>query len=125
MITSRSPKVPRYQQIADELRAAIILGHVGIGQYLPSFDDMAGHFCVAVATIQRAVAVLVTEGYVVSLPGKGTRVVTTDHQSTEQAANRALDEMEQRLAAMHDGLTTLRGFLARIPGARPHRRQTP
>lgn len=105
---SRSP----YEQLADALRESIRAGDFGPGAQLPSYNALASEHGVAPNTVKSALAVLRSEGLIVSRPGKGSFVRTRPALSTGDAAegrtladvwealeatNRRLDELERRL----------------------------
>lgn len=65
---------PVYEQIADDLRAAIGAGTLGPGSRLPSESNLANTYGVQRLTVRKGIRVLVGEGLVTSLPKKGTFV---------------------------------------------------
>lgn len=74
VIDLRSPE-PSYQQLARQLRDRIRAGVYAPGGPLPSITYLTGETGLAVNTVRRAVALLADEGYVVTVPGRGTYVV--------------------------------------------------
>ena len=70
-LNSRDPR-PIYEQIMDNLRRLIISGGVAPGEKLPSVRELAAQLAINPKTIQRAYRELENEGYLVTLPGKGT-----------------------------------------------------
>jgi len=69
-IDFRSPE-PSYKQLADQLRDAISSGEISPGEALPSLSQMVTETGLSMSTVQRAVRVLVGEGLVVGVPGRG------------------------------------------------------
>jgi GntR family transcriptional regulator len=65
---------PKYQQIADDLRAAIQAGDYGPGDRLPGEADLMGTYGVARMTARQAQGVLKSEGLVVARKGAGVFV---------------------------------------------------
>jgi len=65
---------PKYQQIADQLRAQIGNGALAPGQRLPSEPDLAAQFDASRNTVRLAIALLTNQGLVVSRQGLGTFV---------------------------------------------------
>ena len=61
-----------YEQIRDGLRKLIVTGALGPDEKLPSVRSMATELAINPNTIQRAYAQLETEGYIYSIPGKGS-----------------------------------------------------
>lgn len=71
VIDFRSP-VPSYHQLADQLRDAITSGEISPDAPLPSLKRMTQETGLSMSTVQRAVRVLVDEGLVYSVGGRGT-----------------------------------------------------
>ncbi len=65
---------PKYQQIADQLRAQISSGALAPGQRLPSEPDLAAQYDASRNTVRLAIALLTNQGLVVSRQGLGTFV---------------------------------------------------
>ncbi len=63
---------PIYEQVKDGLRRLMVTGVIQEGEKLPSERTMAGTLAINPNTIQRAYESLEAEGYVYSVPGKGS-----------------------------------------------------
>ena len=63
---------PIYEQIKDGLRKLIVSGAMAPDEKLPSVRSLAGQLAINPNTIQRAYAELEGEGYIYSIPGKGS-----------------------------------------------------
>ena len=63
---------PIYEQVKDGLRRLMVTGVIQEGEKLPSVRTMAGSLAINPNTIQRAYEALEAEGYVYSVPGKGS-----------------------------------------------------
>ncbi|MDG4790315.1 GntR family transcriptional regulator [Micromonospora sp. WMMD1102] len=63
---------PRYRRVADELRRRILSGAIPPGSILPSESALIEEFGVARGTVREAVALLRSEGLVVTEMGRGT-----------------------------------------------------
>ena len=63
---------PIYEQIRDGLRRLIVTGALAPDEKLPSVRAMATELAINPNTIQRAYAELEAEGYIYSIPGKGS-----------------------------------------------------
>lgn len=72
-INYRDPR-PIYEQVKDSLRRAIITGVLKADEKVPSVRDLAGQLAINPNTIQKAYRELETEGYIYSVPGKGSFV---------------------------------------------------
>lgn len=63
---------PLYEQIRDELRKLIVTGAIQPEEKLPSVRALAAELAINPNTIQRAYNELESEGYLCSIPGKGS-----------------------------------------------------
>ncbi len=63
---------PIYEQVKDGLRRLMISGAIREGEKLPSVRALASSLAINPNTIQRAYEALEAEGYVYSVPGKGS-----------------------------------------------------
>ena len=63
---------PIYEQIRDNLRRLMVSGAIQEGEKLPSVRSLASNLAINPNTIQRAYESLEAEGYVYSIPGKGS-----------------------------------------------------
>lgn len=72
-INYRDPR-PIYEQVKDSLRRAIITGVMIPDDKIPSVRDLAGQLAINPNTIQKAYRELEAEGYIYSVPGKGSFV---------------------------------------------------
>ena len=63
---------PIYEQIKDGLRKLIVTGALQPDEKLPSVRAMATELAINPNTIQRAYGELEAEGYIYSIPGKGS-----------------------------------------------------
>ncbi len=66
---------PIYEQVRDSLRRLIVGGVIADGEKLPSVRALAAQLAINPNTIQRAYNELESEGYAVSVPGKGSFAV--------------------------------------------------
>lgn len=81
---------PIYEQIRDGLRKLIVTGALGEGDKLPSVRALATQLAINPNTIQRAYTELEAEGYIYSVPGKGS--FAAGEQSRDPARRRELME---------------------------------
>ena len=63
---------PIYEQVRDNLRRLMVSGAIQEGEKLPSVRSLASNLAINPNTIQRAYESLGAEGYVYSIPGKGS-----------------------------------------------------
>ena len=72
-LSTHDPK-PLYEQIMDNYRRLIVSGGISPGEQLPSVRELATQLAINPNTIQRAYRELESEGYIITLPGKGSFV---------------------------------------------------
>lgn len=63
---------PIYEQVKDGLRRLMVTGIIQEGEKLPSVRALASSLAINPNTIQKAYEALEAEGYVCSVPGKGS-----------------------------------------------------
>ena len=61
-----------YEQVKDDLRRLVVTGAMRRGKSSPSVREVAVSLAINPNTIQRAYHELESEGYIVSVPGKGS-----------------------------------------------------
>ena len=69
---------PIYEQIKDGLRRMIVTGAMAQDEKLPSVRSLATQLAINPNTIQRAYRELEAEGYICSVPGRGSFVCQQD-----------------------------------------------
>ena len=67
--------VPLYEQIYQYIKNDIQKGRISAGEKLPSTRSLAGYLEVSRSTVELAYEQLVSEGYIESVPYKGTFVL--------------------------------------------------
>ena len=70
--------VPIYEQIADQVKKLIREGELRKDDSLPSVRALAGELKISALTVKKAYDHLESEGYVVTVHGKGTYVAAAD-----------------------------------------------
>ena len=80
-INFRDPR-PIYEQIKDGMRRLIVSGVLPAGSKISSVREMASGLAINPSTIQRAYRELEAEGYICSVPGKGSFVCSSDEADT-------------------------------------------
>ena len=86
---------PIYEKVKESLRRLILSGALGEDSRLPSVRELAVSLTINPNTIQRAYRELEQEGYIVSVPGKGSFVA---RGGGARAARQA--ELRERLLAL-------------------------
>ncbi len=75
IVLSKTSGVPIYEQVKEQLKAAILRGDAEEGEALPSIRGLARDLGVSVITTTRAYSDLAAEGFVTNVPGKGSYVL--------------------------------------------------
>ena len=90
---------PIYEQVKDGLRRLMVTGAIQEGEKLPSVRAMATALAINPNTIQRAYEALESEGYVYSIPGKGSFAApnTGVDESRRQSLLRTFDQTAAEL----------------------------
>jgi DNA-binding FadR family transcriptional regulator len=98
---SRDPR-PAYEQIADDLRAAIKDGRLQPGDRLPTEREHAGRYGVAVGTYRQALSVLRREGWLATHKRHGTVVVRPEESPSREYVelNERLDQIEKHVSQL-------------------------
>jgi GntR family transcriptional regulator len=91
--------VPKYQQIADRLRAQIGSGALAPGERLPSEPDMAAEYQASRNTVRLAITLLTNQGLVVSRQGLGTFVLEPAQPFTALLSMSKSPPSEQHVSA--------------------------
>ena len=73
ILSNASPK-PIYEQITSQIKAMIMNGELKAGDPMPSMRKLAKELHVSVITTQRAYDDLQKDGFIVTVPAKGTFV---------------------------------------------------
>ena len=88
---------PIYEQVKDGLRRLMVSGAIREGEKLPSVRSMASSLAINPNTIQRAYEALEAEGYLYSVPGKGS--FAAPHTGVDQRRREELLQVFDQTAA--------------------------
>lgn len=93
---------PIYIQICDSVREQILTGILQEGDRLPSVRELAVELTINPNTIQRAYRQLEADGWIASVPGKGSFVCATASASHAQvqALWGELDELQRKMSQL-------------------------
>ena len=91
IISNQSGK-PIYEQITEQIKALIISGELGEGDALPSMRLLAKELRISVITTKRAYEELEREGFVSSIPGKGSFVAGKNTEFLKEEQLRKVEE---------------------------------
>lgn len=106
VVLSNTAGVPIYEQIAQQVRDAILTGQVEADEMLPSIRALARDLRVSVITTTRAYSDLVAEGFLANVPGKGYFVLPRDSELVREQVLREVEEHLDR-AVERAGLAQL------------------
>ena len=106
---------PIYEQVRDGFRRLILTGALPADTRLPSVRELAGELTINPNTIQRAYRELEAEGYICSVPGRGSFVRRGDAAALARRAEllERWDELSRELKLL--GLTE-EDLAARLKG---------
>lgn len=94
IIISNSSSEPIYEQITSQIKGAIMKGDITAGELLPSIRLLAKELQISVITTKRAYEELEKEGFIETVPGKGSYV---SGQNQELLKEKRLKELENKL----------------------------
>ena len=92
IIISNSSDKPIYEQIAQQIKDMIVNGEISEAEMLPSIRNLAKELQISVITTKRAYEELEREGYIVSVPGKGSFVSAQNKDLLKEARIRIVEE---------------------------------
>ena len=96
IIISNQSELPIYAQIKEQLKEQILNGQIPEGTTLPSIRQLAKEVGVSVITTTRAYSDLEAEGFIATMQGTGSVVLSKDNSVVR----------EQYLMRIEEGLTT-------------------
>ena len=76
LIISNSSNTPIYEQIKEQIKSKILSNELKSGDLLPSIRNLAKDLRISVITTKNAYEELEREGYVETMPGKGTYIAS-------------------------------------------------
>ncbi|MDD6160591.1 MAG: GntR family transcriptional regulator [Oscillospiraceae bacterium] len=90
---------PIYEQVQEGLRRLLVTGAIAPGEKLPSVRQLAAELAINPNTIQRAYETLEQQGYVYSVPGKGSFAADGDEirENRKKALLAQLDTLADQL----------------------------
>ena len=94
IIVSNQSELPIYAQIKEQLKEQILNGQIPEGTTLPSIRQLAKEIGVSVITTTRAYSDLEAEGFIATMQGKGSVVLSKDNSMVRE---QYLMRIEERL----------------------------
>jgi GntR family transcriptional regulator len=92
IILSNYSDRPIYEQITEQIKSLIIKGELVEAELLPSIRVLAKELQISVITTKRAYDELEKDGYIVSVPGKGSFVGAQNMELLKEARIRIIEE---------------------------------
>lgn len=99
IVLSNASASPIYDQIAQQIKDAILAGELAEGTLLPSIRSLANDLHISVITTKRAYADLEEAGFVESVQGKGTFVAGGNLDMLREERLRSIEGQLARIAA--------------------------
>jgi GntR family transcriptional regulator len=92
IIISNSSPDPIYEQVSKQIKALILMGELSPGEALPSIRSLARELQISVITSKRAYEELEREGFVETVPGRGSFVAQQNQELLRERRMRAVEE---------------------------------
>lgn len=92
IIISNSSQEPIYQQIVKQIKNMIMSGELVGDDLLPSIRNLAKELQISVITTKRAYDELEKDGYIVSVPGKGSYVAAQNKELLREMRLKIVEE---------------------------------
>lgn len=107
IIVNNASMIPIYEQIMDQIKAAIINGELAEDTMLPSVRGLSKELKISALTVKKAYDHLEQEGFTVTVHGKGTFVAAANQEwMKEQGRKEVEKDLEQVIAkGRQSGLT--------------------
>lgn len=99
IIISNSSGRPIYEQITSQMKDLILDGQMKVGQQLPSIRALANDLRISAITTKRAYADLEVEGFIETVPGKGSFVAGGNTELLREERLRRIEGFLQLAAA--------------------------
>lgn len=80
IIINNSSMIPIYEQLADQIKTLIRNGELKENDNLPSVRTLSKELKISALTVKKAYDTLETEGFTVTVHGKGTYVAAVNRQ---------------------------------------------
>lgn len=93
---SNSSTRPIYEQITDQIKAAIFSGQLAQGEALPSIRFLAKELRISVITTKRAYEDLEQAGFINTVPGKGSFVAVQNPQLHREETLKKVEALLQQ-----------------------------
>ncbi len=92
IVLSNSSGKPMYEQITEQIKSEILTGVRQAGEQMPSIRTLAKELRVSVITTKRAYEELERDGFVETVPGRGTYVSLQNGQALREEQLRRVEQ---------------------------------
>lgn len=92
IIISNISKEPIYEQITKQIKDNIINGILSQGELLPSIRSLAKELKISVITTKRAYEELEREGFIETVPGKGSYISAQNKEFLKEKKIKSIEE---------------------------------
>lgn len=86
-------RIPLYQQIVQNIKANIINGNLQADDRIPSVRELSADLVINPNTIQKALRILESEGFLYTVAGKGNFVMRLDAAKVKEQQEAVLKEL--------------------------------
>ena len=93
IIISNQSELPIYAQIREQIKEQILNGQIKEGEILPSIRSLAKDVGVSVITTTRAYNDLEKEGFIATMQGKGSVVLSSNNKILKEQFIMRIEEM--------------------------------
>lgn len=91
---------PLYEQIKDKMKTLIINGVMKANEKIPSVRELAQSLTINPNTIQKAYKDLEAEGFIYSIPGKGSFITPLERSENQSRKDELLRKLEKLTAEL-------------------------
>lgn len=105
LVISNSSSVPIYEQIKEQIIEQIMNDELKEDEMLPSIRSLSKDIKISLMTIKKAYDQLESDGYIVSIAGKGTFVASRNNNLVKEHAQKEIEDNIQKaidLAVKYD-----------------------
>lgn len=91
---------PLYEQIKEKMKTLIINGVLNANEKIPSVRELAQSLTINPNTIQKAYKDLESEGFIYSVPGKGSFITPLEYSENQSRKDELLRKLEKLTAEL-------------------------
>lgn len=98
IIVSKSSMIPIYEQIVDQIKVFIRDGKLKENDALPSVRTLSKELKISALTVKKAYDALESDGFAITVHGKGTYIATTNKELLFEEQKKELEaDLEQAI----------------------------